>query len=257
MIELTPLFADIDIGDLIKVGIFIFIIAAGAIGHLMTKMKETQEAARRRQQRAQAQAQAQAGGKKDGLEDEIGAFLRGAAERRGAGGAQPARPAPQQPRPAAPAPRPLARPAARPAPQQRPVRRPARPMRPPPVEEPVDVVQAEAPQPATPLREQRGEDRLRHLAPADVGQEVSQADDKMEERVHEVFDHKLGQLAGKRGDTARPAPIQEASSPQDQVSPLPSTAAAGMVALFANTNNLRQAILIHEILRRPEERWNL
>jgi hypothetical protein len=255
MIELTPLFADIE--DLIKVGIFIFIIAAGAIGHLITKMKEAQEAARRReQQRARAQAQAQVPGKKDALEDEIGAFLRGAAERRGAGGQQPARPAPQQPRPAAAGPRPVARPTARPAPQQRPVR-PARPVGPPPVEEPVDLVLADASQPAQPLREQRGADRLRHLAPADVGREVSQADEKMEEHVHEVFDHKLGQLAGKRGDTARPAPVQEASSPEDRVSPLPSTAAAGMAALFADVNNLRQAILIHEILRRPEERWNL
>jgi hypothetical protein len=241
---------------LIKVGIFLFIIAAGAIGHLMTKMKEKQEAARRRQQRAQAQARAQAEGKKEPLEDEIGAFLRGAADRRGAGGPQAGRPAPQQPRPAAARPRPVARPAARPAPQQRPVR-PARPVGPPPVEEPVDLVLADVAQPAQPLREQRGEDRLRHLAQADVGREVSHADEKMEEHVHEVFDHKLGQLAGKSGDTARPATVQEASSPEDQVSPMPSTAAAGMAALFADTNNLRQAILIHEILRRPEERWNL
>jgi len=250
MIELAPLFADLE--GLIKVGLFIILVFGGAIASLVSKIKESQEAARRRERQAQARARAQAQGKKDPLEDEIGAFLRGAAERRGVRPPQPGRPAPQQPRPAAPAP--VAQPVARPAQQPRPVRR-AQPVR-PPQEEPVDVVLLEEAQPGA-LREQRGKDRLQHLAPADVGREVTRAEKELEGHVHQVFDHKIGRLAGQPGDTARPAAIQEASSPEDQVGPLPSTAAAGLTALFADANNLRQAILIHEILRRPEERWTL
>jgi hypothetical protein len=238
MIDFNPLLADLD--DLIGIAIFILFIVIGGIGSLVNKIKEAQQAAKRREQRARAQMQARGQGQaKPALEDEIGAFLRGAQERRGAGGAQPARPA-GGPRPAVA----QARPAAR---QIRQPQRPAQPVPAADVSEPAEAVAS--------LRESAQQERLRHLTPS-VGKDRVRAEKKVEQHVHDVFDHELGKLEGKPGETAKPVSVQEPSTPQDQITPLPSTAAAGLTALFANTNNLRQAILIHEILSRPEERWN-
>jgi hypothetical protein len=235
MIDFSPLVADLD--DLIGIAIFIIFVVIGGIGSLINKIKEAQQAAKRREQRARAQMQARGQGQaKPALEDEIGAFLRGAQERKVAGGAPPARPV-GRPRPAVA----QARPAARP------VRQPQRPAQPPAV----DVAAEEV----VPLGGRAQQERLRHLT-SSVGKEKAQAARQVEQHVHEVFDHELGKLKGQAGETARPVAVQEASTPQDQITPLPATGAAGLTALFASVNNLRQAILIHEILSRPEERWN-
>jgi len=82
--------------------------------------------------------------------------------------------------------------------------------------------------------------RADHLA-----DEVSQADEKMDEHLHDVFDHRLGQFAQSSADTS-PGVAAESSS----------TAVSALVALLASPQGLRQAIVINEILQRPEQRWS-
>jgi hypothetical protein len=74
--------------------------------------------------------------------------------------------------------------------------------------------------------------------------------------LQNVFDHPVSSLAATLGDSAKPPAVDEAESPEDQITPLPSAAAAGLAALFANADSVRQAILINEVLQRPEHRWS-
>lgn len=80
-----------------------------------------------------------------------------------------------------------------------------------------------------------------------LGGEVVQADEKLEQRLHRTFDHKLGQL----GTTAvEPSDIFGTAAVE-----IPPTFAAGWAAMLSNTDSVRQAIVLSEIIHRPEERW--
>ena len=156
------------------------------------------------------------------LEDEIRQFLRGAMEKRGG-----PRQRPQQggrPRPAAPGPADVA------------------------VEAEVVAVEPLG------LREQLEAQKPRKLG-SSLGEEVARADDEMASRLHGVFDHKLGSLEGRSGDAARQPSVAQPQSPKDQITPLPTGAVAGLAAVFANAESIRQAVLIQEVLQRPEHRW--
>jgi hypothetical protein len=78
-----------------------------------------------------------------------------------------------------------------------------------------------------------------------LGAEVGQADDKLQERLHEKFDRDLGRIHGDTvtDDTGvgRPGGV-------------PSTATE-IVEVFRNPKSIRQAIILNEILKRPEHRW--
>ena len=84
----------------------------------------------------------------------------------------------------------------------------------------------------------------------ELGQQVGSADKRMEQHLQEKFQHKLGKLQ----TTAKDAPPEKPPSPS-QPPAFPATTAAGLAALLADTQNARQAIILSEILRRPEERW--
>ncbi len=80
-----------------------------------------------------------------------------------------------------------------------------------------------------------------------LGQQVSQTDDRVREHLHEVFDHQVGSLAKK--------PTRTSAFAEPKPSELPMTAAAGLAAMLSNADSVRQAIVINEILTRPEDRW--
>lgn len=74
-----------------------------------------------------------------------------------------------------------------------------------------------------------------------LGEEVAQADDRIQAQLQQKFDHRVGTLA----------PVSTAA---------PKTAAAATAArefreLLARPGGMRQIIIANEILRRPEERW--
>ena len=104
------------------------------------------------------------------------------------------------------------------------------------------------------VRERLRTAKFDHPAPEVVG-DVSHADGKVQTHIHTVFDHKVGRLVGRPGESAEPAGVSEPESPADRIGSMPSTAAAGLAAMLANPGSLRQAILLSEIINRPEHRW--
>ena len=98
------------------------------------------------------------------------------------------------------------------------------------------------------LREEDIQEHVdRHLSKHDVtegtrhlGQQVAQADDKLEARLSEKFEHRLGSLQHKEE-----APEEEAGQ----------SIAEEVRELLSQPQGMRQLIVANEVLRRPEERW--
>jgi hypothetical protein len=173
------------------------------------------------------------------MKDEVEDFLRRVAQMRAQAEAQakgqrsrPAQPPPQPPRP----------------PRQQPPPRLV-PTAPDPAYAqvvPVEVVDAEladnadrvARQVATDLRgtEQIAE-HTRHL-----GEKVDATDEKMQAHLHQVFDHQLGRLKASSGETALVKSERSgAELSLDQI-----------MRLLRSPGSIRDAIVMSEILRRPD-----
>jgi len=227
MSDFLPLFA-FDFEEVIPVVIFIIIAVISLLGNILNKAGKKQQPGgggpRPARQAPQGQGQRPAG---EQLVDEIGDFLRRAANQ-GRGQQGQAGPRARQPRPAA-------------------VR--------------AEPVRAQVVDDAPPgsgigrqVSEHLGKERLTRQA-SRLGSEVSQADEKIDQRLHEVFDHDVSGLAKRLGKTARPTMAEQTRSPEDRTGELPSTAAAGLAALLGNAESIRQAIVINEVLTRPVDRW--
>jgi hypothetical protein len=84
-------------------------------------------------------------------------------------------------------------------------------------------------------------EHTRHL-----GEEVDQADDKLAARLHQVFDHQLGQLTRSdlsSGDSPPP--------PQAPTNLLPSD----ILRLLRSPQSVRDALIMSEIFNRPQRNW--
>jgi len=225
--------AGIDPG-LIKVLIVVLIVVIMLVGKALMKLREVGQGPAPRPNRGlPPNPQPRPARPQDPIADEIGEFLRKAAERR-AQGQQPAKPTGPPARGRAPQPTGARPPLAR---------------------------RAEAA--AEPILLDAAPDRgvaehvSQHMAPAglgqispELGQEVAQAGEKIEGRLHSVFDHQISQVSQIPGEAAQPPGATGPSTVS-----LPATAAAGLAVMLANPVTLRQAILAHEILERPEHRW--
>lgn len=133
-------------------------------------------------------------------------------------------------------------------PFEEPPRRVARKPKRRPVREPEPEIELLIDEPAQqeskPKRSQR---ELRHLPEsqlaeqaAHLGSRISQADDRVEARLHEKFDHRLGKL---RQEEESAAPVLEVTN---------ETGAQRIKALLARPGGVREAIILSEILRRPD-----
>ena len=80
-------------------------------------------------------------------------------------------------------------------------------------------------------------DRASHL-----GEAVGEADERLEEHLHEAFDHKLGSLKHEDLDTS-PDKKSSESSPQ------------GLRQLLRSKSAMRNAIVFREIIDRPDHLW--
>jgi hypothetical protein len=76
-----------------------------------------------------------------------------------------------------------------------------------------------------------------------LGQRIIQDDAQFDVQLKARFDHDVGTLAASRAEETLP-PVVGPQSP-----------AAQIAALLASPDGVRQAILLNEILRRPNERW--
>lgn len=226
----TPLLAA---GDWIGVVVFLVIMIISAISQIAGNKKEVLRPPAPRPRPPVRPPQA-GGGQQGPIARELEEFLRRA------GGQPQARPLqqPGSPPPQRPASPPQQRPPARP-PTARPL--PARPA---------------IPQPAAPQEI----DELEVIE--SVADHVSSSVGGLRSQLEHRADQPAG-LAGDMNHRVRPAssgpvpavPLAEPVAQAEIVESLPATAAAGLAAMLADPGSLRQAILINEILQRPEHRW--
>lgn len=218
MIGFLPLIADV--GDVIGIVVFIVIGLLSVVSQIMNKAKEDKQKAGPppgQRQRPQARPQQQ----QRTLANEIDQFVQQASQRRAEGSRQ------QAPRrPAAPQPRTPAQP-----------RTAAQPL--------VEAVPVELLEPMSEESGGLGPQRLGALGSHRLESRLEQADENMEEHVHQAFDHKLGQLGRTPDATER----------KSDPAAIPPLAAAGLAAMLTDPANVRQAIILSEILQRPEDRW--
>jgi hypothetical protein len=88
-------------------------------------------------------------------------------------------------------------------------------------------------------------ERAEHLA-----DEIARADEQREQHLQQAFGHRVGTLAAGSAVGAAPA-----TDVQPEVKTEAPSTAAGLAALLASPQGMRQAIILSEILARPEERW--
>jgi hypothetical protein len=74
-----------------------------------------------------------------------------------------------------------------------------------------------------------------------LGQRIIEEDAQFDVELKERFDRKLGSLAVSRPRQAEPAAVE--------------TPASQIAAMLASPDGVRQAIVLNEILRRPDDRW--
>jgi len=230
----VPLLADVDIGELIKLIIIFLIFIVPAIGQIMAKVRRVQPPA------GGAKPQRPPAG---GVAEEIEQFLRRVAGERQA--AKP--PAPQRPQqaPVAQAARP---PAAKPK-GAKPAAKPVLKTPPQTAQAPAGTARPVVGQIEEHVKQRLSTDKLQARTQR-LGVEVAQADRQIEQHLHKVFDHDLSRLpaAPSGGEAAGEPPAQQAPE-------VPPTLAAGLPALLSSGMAISQAIVLSEIIRRPEERW--
>jgi len=144
-----------------------------------------------------------------------------------------------------PARQPRKLPVARPAPQPRPARPPLGAGLPTsPID--VEIVDAELAETAdrfgkriqSDLREtEQIAEHSRHL-----GEDVDAADSKMQAHLHQVFDHKLGQLKSSGGETALVTGDRTAAE----------LSLEQIRRMLRSPESIRDAIVMSEVLRRPD-----
>jgi len=95
-----------------------------------------------------------------------------------------------------------------------------------------------------------------------LGEEVGLADEKLDDRLHATFDHQVGNLAGlpsaTTGSELASAPVHlPTSEVGDDAYDQAITAAdvSPISPTFEGIEDIRRAIILNEILRRPEDRW--
>jgi hypothetical protein len=80
---------------------------------------------------------------------------------------------------------------------------------------------------------------------ARLGDRVTQGDRQFNSQLQQKFDHEIGTFGDRRTERA----------PDQQPIAAPVNPAVTIATLLANADGMRQAMIINEVLRRPEERW--
>jgi hypothetical protein len=89
---------------------------------------------------------------------------------------------------------------------------------------------------------------------AQLGAEVAEIDRQVDQHLHQTFDHTLSKLAAVPGEAAAPSLVESAES-DDAAASVGLAGPASLVLALADPDSIRQAIILNEILHRPEERW--
>ncbi len=237
--------------DWVEILIFLFIVTSSLVGQLFkaAQQRSKKGAAAKGQRKGPPAMGKQPGGQpvagppgqgapaagrpKTSLEKEIEAFLRKSL-------GQPAAEEPKAP----------------PLPQQRPSRPSAPPQRRP----------AKKPRPATsqdfPRTESVGQHVRRHLQTggiaqrdAHLGDALGHADERLESHLHGVFDHQVGSLtrqSGRAGMSVAEGTDAGVWQHDAEMNPLSDQ----LFQMLSTPQQVRTALVLAEVLRRPEERWS-
>ena len=81
-----------------------------------------------------------------------------------------------------------------------------------------------------------------------LGEQVAQADERVEARLHQKFDHTLGDLPARRAQ-------REAADKKRREKNETTSLAEELAAMLATPQGVRQAVILHEVLSRPADRW--
>ena len=127
-----------------------------------------------------------------------------------------------------------------------------RPVKPKPVRQVKKTKIIQKPRKKKNLREQSVAEHVRqHIDTTDVsehaehlGERIQRADDVIDQRIHRKFDHDVGYL----DDLPKVQDDQVAKVEEEQVSRI----AADLINMLSKPESVRQAILISEILKRPD-----
>ena len=219
---------------------FLFLMAFYGLQHILSSRQEEKQARKKKArpprkppERAAGQA-AQPANQADPLRAEVEAFLRETE------GKKQGRPEGRGQRPPGRGRQPRPEPPRRPVPTARPVATPRRPIEAEVI--PIEVID--------PREEDVAQHVTRHLSRKRVtegaehlGEQVALADDRLETRLEEKFEHQIGRLDHTEGQGT---PQESAQSP---------SVAEELRQLLSQPQGMRQLIVANEILRRPEERW--
>ena len=87
-----------------------------------------------------------------------------------------------------------------------------------------------------------------------LGERLDQADERLESRLHDVFDHGLGQLSS--GTAAQPQIAAGTDAAVWEQRREESPLFGQLMQMLSSPQQVQTAIVLSEILRRPEERWS-
>jgi len=236
-----------DVGGILKLIVLLVFVLITVLGQLASRGQERGREVGRRGRPGPPPGNPP---RRDPLADEIGEFLQQTARRRAGQQEAGAAPGPQPPGPSAALATPLTA-----SPPRRPGLRPGG----------TGVETPWPPQPADPLASPSGARVAEHVRSyldtgdivqetAGLGRDVALADEKMEQHLREAFTHPLGRLAAApAGVPGTPSVVEATAAP---TRPQPGAATRGLAALLRKPGSVRQAVLLSEILNRPEHRWS-
>lgn len=82
-----------------------------------------------------------------------------------------------------------------------------------------------------------------------LAEDIEQADEKLADHLHATFDHKLGRLGAEEAKEVALARVQSGKGLTSRLT------AAEFAEMLKTPAAARNAIILNEILRRPEHRW--
>ena len=113
------------------------------------------------------------------------------------------------------------------------------------------------------VRESVAEHVQRHIESGGIESrlqsQVEQADERMASHLQDAFDHRLGRLESEDDAKIRGTKLAKKKSATSTTESPPvatSEIAARVAQMMRNPDDLSAAIVLNEILKRPEDRWN-
>lgn len=88
-----------------------------------------------------------------------------------------------------------------------------------------------------------------------LGAGIEQSDEAMESRLQQTFEHRLGDLGGRTPSPSE-STLDDDRPEHARAASVTGEAEHGLRTWLRDPDQLRKAIVLNELLRRPEERWS-